>query len=138
MGFSTPLVKEVPTINQFQTDGFADLQRWFKEYDKSTMINIHLIEPLLTRSNASVHFCPYILATYGTNNRFKAINVLRRWFFLYNKCKDQDNHLVGFATDCDSRYLKAMRLSLGVFAQLSNFDLSNENNEMFDIDYPQS
>ena len=109
-----------------------------KEYDKPTIINIHLVEFLLTGSNTSVHSHPYILAAYGINNRFKAIDVVRQCSFLYHQCKDQDIRLVGFGTDCDSRYVRVMQLSLEFFAELPNFDQANENNEVFNTDYPQS
>lgn len=89
-------------------------------------------------SNAPVHSRPYVLAAYGTNNRFTAIDILRRWSFLYNRCKDQGIRLVGFATDSDSRYLKVMRLSLGFFASLPNIDLLNDQDKLFDISCPKT
>ena len=76
VGFSAPLIEGIPTINHFQTDGFIELARWFDDYDKSTMINIHLIETLLT-TKQSIHSRPFILAAYGTNNKFSAIDVVR-------------------------------------------------------------
>ena len=102
------------------------------------MINVHLVELLLTTTNVQIHSRPYILAAYGTNNRFTAIDILRRWILLHSKCKDQRIRLVGFATDCDSRYMKAMRLSLGFFARLPNIDLLNENNRVLNIHCPQT
>ena len=118
MGFSTPLAKRVPIVNQFQTDSFADLQRWFKGYDKSTMTNIHLIEFLLTRANASVHSRPYILAAYGINIDSEQPMFFNDGFsYIINVKIKAFVRLVGFATDRDSGYLKAMRLSLGFFAQ---------------------
>lgn len=138
IGFSAPLIKGVPIVNHFQTDSFSDLQRWFHDYDKSTLINVHIVEPLLTSAKDPMHSRPYILAAYGTNNRFNAIDVLRRWYFLYSNCKDQNIRLVGFSTDCDPRYLKAMRLSLGFFARLPNIDLLNSNNPLLEINYPDT
>ena len=97
-----------------------------------------MIEPFLTSTAAPVHSRPYILAAYGTNNRFTAIDVLRRWYFLHNNCRAQNIRLVGFSTDCDPRYLKAIRLSLGFFARLPNIDLLNSENQLLEIKHPDT
>ncbi|CAF1452169.1 unnamed protein product [Didymodactylos carnosus] len=48
IGFSSPLHNAAPYINYFQTDDFYQLQQWFKEVDKSTLINIHMVEPIIS------------------------------------------------------------------------------------------
>jgi len=90
------------------------------------------------KKSSPVHSRPYILSAYGTNDKFNATDVLRRWVFLYNECKNKNINLVGFSTDCASKYLKAMRLALGFFARAPNIDLITGNNTLFKIDVPQS
>ncbi|CAF1471823.1 unnamed protein product [Adineta steineri] len=104
--------------------------------NKSTLVNVHLIEPLLTDLASSIHSRPYILSVYGIDNKHSAYDTIRRWIYIYNQCKERNINLVGFSTDCDSRYFKAMRLSLGFFSRAPNVDLLTGNDNIFTIDIP--
>ena len=115
IGFSPQLVNGLPIINQFQTNDYNELQQWFEDFDKSTLINTNLVEPLLTKNSSSIHSRPYIPSAYGTNNKYTGIDVLRKWIYMYNECKTRNIIVVGFASDCEARYLKAMQISLGFF-----------------------
>jgi hypothetical protein len=138
VGFSAPLINGLPSINHFQTDNFSKLEQWFDEFDKSTLVNAHLIEPLLTAASSSVHSRPFILSAYGMNNRANAIDILQRWIYIYDECKQKQIRVVGFSTDCDPRYLRAMQLSLGFFAQLSNGNLTTMDKDVLTIEIPRT
>jgi hypothetical protein len=125
-------------MNQFQTNSYNELQQWFKDFDKSKSINANLVEPLLTKNSSSVHSRPYILSAYGTNNKYKGIDVFGKWLYMYNECKKRNIVIVGFASDCEARYLKAMQISLGFFTYTPNIHLSNENKNPLKINIPST
>jgi hypothetical protein len=70
---------------------------------------------LLIKNSSSIHSRPYIISAYGTNNKYKGTDVVRKWIYMYNECKKRNIVVVGFASDCEARYLKAMQISLGFF-----------------------
>lgn len=99
-------------------------------------MNVHLIEPLLTDITSSIHSRPYILSAYGIDNTHSAYDTIRRWIYIYNQCKERNINVVGFSTDCDSRFFKAMRLALGFFSRAPNVDLLTGSDNIFTIDVP--
>ena len=54
----------------------------------------------------------YCLACIGTNNKFSADLVLRRWKYIYSECAKRGIRVVSFGADGDPRELKAMQVSL--------------------------
>ncbi|CAF1327655.1 unnamed protein product [Rotaria sp. Silwood1] len=72
IGFAPKLVNGLPLINQFQTNNFNELQEWFQELEKSKSINANLIEPLLNKNSSLIHSRPYIIASYGSDNKYSA------------------------------------------------------------------
>jgi hypothetical protein len=135
VGFSAPLINGVPSINYFQTDSYNELERWFRDFDRSVLINVHLIEPL-PRELSPVHSRPFILSAYGTNNKANATDILQKWIYLHNECRRRQIRLIGFSTDCDQRQLRAMQLSLGFFAELSNLDMIGEARDVLNVEIP--
>ena len=125
----------MPSTKYFQTESYDELERCFREVDRSILINAQLIEPLPTGS-VSVHSRPFILSAYGTKNTANSPDILQRWICLHSECRRRQIRLVGFSTDCDPRQLRAMQLSLGFFAQLSNLDMIGTNPDVFDIEIP--
>ncbi len=115
IGFSPQLINGLPATNQFQTDDYNELQQWFQDVDKSKLVNATVAEPLLTKNSPSIHSRPYIISAYGTNNSYKGIDIVRKWIYIYNECKKRNTTVVGFASDAEPRYLKAMQISLGFF-----------------------
>lgn len=109
------------------------MEQWFEYLDKSKLVNAHLVEPLLANNSSLVYSRPFILSAYGTNNKYTSIDVFRKWMYMYNECKRRDITIVGFSTDCDPPYLKAMQLSLGFFIQAPNIDLLSGNNNLLKI-----
>ncbi|CAF3288524.1 unnamed protein product [Rotaria sp. Silwood2] len=130
IGLSAPLVNGLPQFNFFQTENFQILKNWFDEIDTSRFINLHMAKSLKLSSP------PFILCAYGSNNKFEAIDVLKNWLFIYNQSLIQGLRVIGFSTDGDSRYLRAMGLCSRFFAELPNLNLF-KHNDPFDIKIPK-
>lgn len=137
IGFTPPLNNGLPPINRFRTNSYKELEQWFETVDRSTLVNANLIEPLLTSVNSLVHSRPYIISAYGTDNKYSAIDVLRKWIYIRNELRKRDISVVGFSSDCDSRYLKSMQLSLGFFAKAPYLDLLTGHDQLLHFDIPK-
>ena len=137
VGFKPPLKNGLPSINQFRTNNYHELEKWFQNVDRSTLVNATLIEPLLTNVDALFHSRPYIISAFGTDNKYSAIDVLRKWIHVYNELKKRDINVVGFSSDCDSRYLKSMQLALGFFARAPYLDMFSGYDQLFRFDVPK-
>ena len=123
IGFSLPLRNGTPQVNVFRTDDYEELKSWFASTDRSTLINLHMIQPL------SYSLPPFILSAYGTNNKLKAHDILNRWLHIHSQCFDQGIRIIGFSTDADPKYLRSMRLCTRFFAELPSADLFKSGNE---------
>ena len=129
VGFSSPLVNGIPQINHFQTDNFDELRQWFDQIDKSKFITLHMMQSIVPS------IPPMILSAYGSNNQVTAINILKKWLFIHHKSSNHGVGVLGFSTDADPRYLRAMRLCSRLFAELPNLNLFKYN-DPFDIQIP--
>ena len=130
IGFSAPLVDGIPQSNYFQTDNFEQLELWFAEEDKAKFINLYMLKSIVLSEP------PFILAVYGSNNKAKAIEILKRWIFIYSQCLIQGTHVIGFSIDADARFLRAMRLCSRFFAMLPNFNIFKYK-DIFQINIPK-
>ncbi|CAF3671588.1 unnamed protein product [Rotaria socialis] len=111
--FSLPLGQHgLPIIKSYSTDSFTCLENWYSNKPMAKSQVAHLIQPL---SYSLENISPYLLAKYGTNNKFKAPYVISRWGYIYRQCKAKGVRIIGYSKDSNSRYLNAMRRSLGVF-----------------------
>jgi hypothetical protein len=115
VGFITPLAHGQPLPDQYRTNSYAELQKWFEEQRKSSFINVHMLQPLLTKSSDRIS-SPFLLSAYGIDGTYTAEDVLNRWLWIYEESKKQGVRIIGFSTDCDSRYLRSMRIASGLFA----------------------
>ncbi|CAF3823792.1 unnamed protein product [Rotaria sp. Silwood1] len=91
-GFPTPLDHEVPIKEYYQTNSFDILKLWFNSIDKSSLLNVHMIQPV-------------------------------QWWYIFNQCLQRNISIIGFSTDADAKYLRAMRLMSGFFGTLPNFQV---------------
>jgi len=132
-GFSAPLQHGIPVSHHFQTDSLDKLKEWFENKDKAKYLNIHMIQPLLS---STLYSSPFLLSAYGISNDFKAVDVLHRWLWTFEKSRESNVRIVAFSTDCDSRYLLAMRLATGYFAKYLNTSISNHVDAL-EIDLPK-
>ncbi|CAM2728181.1 unnamed protein product [Rotaria socialis] len=133
VGFSAPLTNGIPYVNHFQTDSFEQLKTWFSTVNKASLLNVHMFQPI--PSNHLKSSSPFVLAAYGVNNQCTSIDILKRWSYIYDECCKKQIRVIGFSTDADAKYLSAMRLTSGFFANLTNIKL-HENDDAFKINIP--
>ncbi|CAF1390611.1 unnamed protein product, partial [Rotaria sordida] len=132
VGFSLPLDNNgIPITNSYSTDSFTDLEQWCSDLPQAKSINACLIQPLSLSIN---HISPYLLAAFGTDNKFKSSNIILRWHHIYEECKLKGTRIIGYATNCDSRYLRCMRISLGFFGHFAYVD----HPDNLKIDHPKT
>ncbi|CAF1648724.1 unnamed protein product [Rotaria magnacalcarata] len=124
IGFSTPLDRGIPVPQYFQTDSYEQLKVWFENEDKSSLLNVHMLELLTTSKSSSSSF---LLGAYGITSKFNSIDVLRRWLWIFEHCQTSNIRILAFSTDCDPKYLRAMRLITGFFAKLPNIPISERD-----------
>ncbi|CAF4644402.1 unnamed protein product, partial [Rotaria magnacalcarata] len=85
----------------YSTDSFTCLENWYLNDPIAKSLGAHLIQPL---SSSLENTSPYLLAVYGTNNKFKSPDVIARWGYIYRQCKAKGVRVIGYSSDCDSRY----------------------------------
>ncbi|CAF0969260.1 unnamed protein product [Rotaria sordida] len=110
VGFATPLVNGIPVSKYYQTNSFDQLESWFSSSDKSSLLNIHMIQPLPSSNNSTVPSA-FLLSGYGVVNTYTSMDILRRWLFIFDNCLQKNIRIIGFSTDGDAKYLRAMRLA---------------------------
>jgi hypothetical protein len=97
VGFAAPLVNGVPVPNYYQTNSFDQLESWFNSSDRSSLLNIHMIQPLPS-SNNSIFPSPFLLSGYGVVNTYTSMDILRRWLFIFDNCLQKNIRIIGFST----------------------------------------
>jgi hypothetical protein len=132
VGFSLPLVEGIPISNYYQTDSISKLEQWFSDMDKSSLLNLHVVQPIPCIGRTS---SPVILSAYGTNSRYRSFDILRRWIWIFEEFLSRDIRIIGSSTDADPKYMRAMKLVLGFFASLPNVMIS-ERSDAFEIFLP--
>ncbi|CAF1530022.1 unnamed protein product [Adineta ricciae] len=132
-GFCPSLQRDgLPRPFPFRTESFAELESKFKSETLSSLINVHVIQPITSRS---ARLPPSVLCAYGTNNRSDSYHLIYRWLKIFDESLRHGVRIVGFATDCDQRYLRSMRLLTNFFASLPNWDFRDRSN-VFKVDLP--
>ncbi|CAF3925446.1 unnamed protein product [Rotaria sordida] len=132
IGFCPELKNGLPSIRQYQTDDFYELEEWFQTVKQSTLVNIHTVQPITHEAAA-----PFLLSCFGTDNQIVSISILFRWLYIYEKCHTNNIKVVGFSSDADPKFVKAMRLATGYFSQLPNINILDRE-DIFEIQIPDS
>lgn len=65
VGFATPMTNTHPQAAHYQTDSYHELETWFSEKKKSSLINVHVLQPIASSSPLHKTPSPFILAAYG-------------------------------------------------------------------------
>ena len=134
VGFSLPLAEGIPVSQYFQTDSALQLERWFSQVDKSSLLNLHVIQPVTRTEQKS---SPIILSAYGTNSKYRSFDIIRRWLWIFNEFLLRGIRIIGFSSDADPKYMKAMKLVLGFFSLMPNVMISDRE-EAFNISIPHN
>ncbi|CAF3638763.1 unnamed protein product [Rotaria sp. Silwood1] len=118
IGFTPPLDENgMPHIKYFRTNSIEDLKSWFEEKEMSHLLNLHMIQPICINNQISPSFA---LAAYGTNGKYTALDIIRRWYTIFEESSSRGIRIVGYSTDTDPKYLLAMKLVSGFFGVLIN------------------
>ncbi|CAM4761421.1 unnamed protein product [Rotaria magnacalcarata] len=131
IGFSTPLSGGVPSPCHFKTDSISELKLWMDKNGQAPLLNIHCVQAI-PPPNQTVVPPSFVLAGYGTSSKYTSLDILRRWLFIHKNSIEQNVRILGFSTDADNKYFRAMRLMSGFYASLSNFDV-HVDSSMFSI-----
>ena len=131
--FAPHLKDGLPLINSFATDSFAELENWIYTSNKSYLLNLHMIQPITLNLDSS---SPFVLFACGIDNHFTTLDILMRWMSIVNQCDKIGVKVVGYSTDCDTRYLRAMRLFIGFFADMPNQQFHLHGNAFY-VDIPR-
>ncbi|CAF1555360.1 unnamed protein product [Rotaria magnacalcarata] len=123
-GFPSLFDRGVPIKSYYQTDSFDALKSWFNSIDKASLLNVHMIQPVQSTStdNSSIP-SPYLLSAYGIGNTATANDILQRWWYIFNQSLQRNIRIIGFSTDTDPKYLRAMRLMSGFLGAHPNFQV---------------
>ncbi|CAF4943980.1 unnamed protein product [Rotaria socialis] len=76
-GFPTPLDRGVPIKEYYRTNSFDKLKLWFDSNDKSSFLNVHMIQPVPS-TNQNIIPSPFLLSAYGIDNTATANDILQR------------------------------------------------------------
>lgn len=132
IGFDTPMELGKPLANSYHTDSFCQLKKWFEEKRKETLINVHMVQPLfdVTSSRFSA---PFFLSSYGVDGKYTSAGILDRYLWIYEESKRREVRMLGFSSDADPRYMRAMRLASGFFVSNPD-DRFITHRDVFNVD----
>ena len=97
VGFAPSLSDVVPIAEYYQTDSFDQLKSWFNSAKKSSLLNIHMIQPLSSSRQTNIPSA-FLLAGYGVVDTYKSIDIIRRWLFIFDECSKRNIRIIGFST----------------------------------------
>ena len=95
--FPTPLDHAVPIKKYYHTDSLDTLKLWFNSVDKSSLLNVHMIQPVQSTTQNTIP-SPSLLSTYGINNTATANDILQRWWYIFDQCLQRNIRTFGFST----------------------------------------
>lgn len=115
VGFVFPCTKNgLPRTDSFVALSFESMKEAFHDCEIAKYAFVYMAQPLTQGVPA---FC---LACLGTNNKFTAEHVLRRWKYVFLECKKLGITVVSFGADGDSRELKSMQVSTHLLFSSAN------------------
>ena len=118
-GFVTPVLDGTPIENAFKFDTSNDLEAAIETVPRANLVNVHMIQPIASINNSRTPSAA-VLSVYGTDNRIDAMDVVQRWLFIYQQFLSISIRVLGYFTDEDPEYLRAMRLASNFFSK-NNF-----------------
>ena len=125
MGFTLPLKNGFPCCRFYSTTSLDELESWHNEVEKSSLLNIHVIQALTSRNQIALSL--FLLSAYGTNNKYNAYDILTRWSRIFDVLIAQNVRLLGFATDGDPKNMLAMRKAMAFFSRDQTIFLNHPN-----------
>jgi hypothetical protein len=132
VGFTPSLRNGFPLEKCYSTNSFDELKSWFAERDISSLLSVYVIQPLVSNTLSTAS---YLLSAHGTNGRYNSLDIIRRWIEIVQQSMQRNVRVIGFASDCDPKFLKAMRLAIGLFASMPNMPIEKHPNA-FNVGIP--
>ncbi|CAF3235688.1 unnamed protein product, partial [Rotaria sp. Silwood2] len=135
-GFVTPIIDGTPLENAFKFTTFNDLETAIETVPRANVVNVHLVQPI-SNSNTTKTPPATVLSAYGTNNRINAMDVLKRWLFIYQEFHSRGIRILGYSTDGDPKYLRGMRLASNFFLKKKTLNIFNDK-LLFKVEIPSN
>ena len=133
VGFCSRLQNDgFPQLSSFVIESISDLDIAFETQSLSSLLNVYAIQPIISEGQ---HSSPFVLSAFGSDNKVDAHHIFARWLKIFDESLKRGLRILGFSTDCDSRYLRTMRLVMNFFASLPNVDLRQSPN-VYKVDVP--
>ena len=93
VGFCPPLQNDgFPRVLSFNIESFYELEKAFETKPLSSLLNVHAIQPIAGHGQYS---SPFLLAAYGSNNKFDTYHVISRWLKIFDESLQRGIRLVG-------------------------------------------
>lgn len=101
-----PVVSKInsfPLKDQYKITSVTDIKNAIDNNNLSNNAYVYMAQPLVDGAPA------YCISIFGSDNRFTADNVNKRWKYILDESKKRNITVVGFSSDGDTRCLKAMK-----------------------------
>ena len=116
VGFVLPCDRDIlPNVDSFLAISFEAIKEAFDNGEVTKYAFVYMVQSL------SANVPPFCLCCFGTNNKFTAEHVMKRWKYIYEECKKLEITVISFGADGDSRELKSMQVSTNLLYSSSNF-----------------
>lgn len=105
VGFTLPINRQtgMPIPFSFPARDLTEIIDHFTNANVSGFLNIIMAQPVVKGVP------PFCLLLYGTDNKYSAIDVKKRWKHIENELKKVGINVLTFGSDSDPRYNSAMR-----------------------------
>jgi len=111
----------VPIGASYPATSAKVMAKYFREAEISNNAYVIMAQPL---SSGDAPFC---LSIFGTNNRFKSSDVLKRWTWMSAEAAKEGIRIAGFAADGDPKLMAAMRSKIFVASPRSPWNWFHAN-----------
>lgn len=120
------LLSSIPEVNSvYKQNPYAEAEFRFEEFQdlfntnsRSRLVNVYMLQPISTPN--CVKPSATVLSANGIDSKVSSIDVLKRWLMIFFELRSRNIFTLGFSTDGDPKYLRAMRLACNFFCQKSN------------------
>ena len=102
---------------------FSDIERYFLTGNKAKYTYLYTVHPL---TEGLPSFC---LMCIGTDNKFTYLDVCNRWKLIQEEVTKRGIKIVNFASDGDSRLLKAIKINCHFASKETELPLTKENQQ---------
>jgi hypothetical protein len=114
VGFVLPVdAKGLPIRDAFVATSFDFIEKSFSNSAIAKYAFVYMAQCL------SEKIPPFCLGCFGTNNKFKTEDVLKRWKYIFEECGKRGITVLSFGADGDPRELKAMQMSYHLMCKAS-------------------